>query len=100
MFAFNRKQIAQSAAKLRIASIATSREYAESGALLSYGQDYRAFVRRSAIYVDRIFKGAKPGDLPVEQPIIFELLINRATAGQLGLTVPRELLLHADEFVE
>jgi len=100
MFAFNRKQIAQSAAKLRIASIATSREYAESGALLSYGQDYRAFVRRSAIYVDRIFKGAKPGDLPVEQPIIFELLINRATAGQLGLTVPRELLLRADEFVE
>ena len=100
MFAFNRKQIAQSAAKLRIASIATSREYAESGALLSYGQDYRAFVRRSAIYVDRIFKGAKPGDLPVEQPIIFELLINRATAGQLGLKVPRELLLRADEFVE
>ena len=100
MFAFNREQIAQSAVKLRIASIATSREYAESGALLSYGQDYRAFVRRSAIYVDRIFKGAKPGDLPVEQPTIFELVINRATARQLGLTVPKELLLRADEVVE
>lgn len=100
MFAFNRAQIAQSAVKLRIASIATSREYAESGALLSYGQDYRAFVRRSAIYVDRIFKGAKPGDLPVEQPTIFELVINRASAKQLGLTVPNELLLRADEVVE
>ena len=100
MFAFNRKQIAQSAVKLRIASIANSREYAESGALLSYGQDYRAFVRRSAIYVDRILKGVKPGDLPVEQPTIFELVINRTTARQLGLTVPKDLLLRADEVVE
>lgn len=100
MLAFNKKQIAQSAIKLQIASIATSREYAESGVLLSYGQDYDAFVRRSAIYVDRILKGAKPGDLPVEQPIIFELVINRATARQLGLTLPKTLLLRANEIVE
>jgi putative tryptophan/tyrosine transport system substrate-binding protein len=100
MFAFNKTQIAQSAVKFRIASIATSREFAESGALLSYGQDYRAFVRRSAIYVDRILKGAKPGDLPVEQPTIFELVINRTAARQLGLTVPKDLLLRADEVVE
>jgi putative ABC transport system substrate-binding protein len=100
MFSFNRAQIAQSAVKLRIASIATTREYVESGALLSYGQDYHAFMRRSAIYVDKIFKGAKPGDLPVEQPTIFELVINRATARQLDLPIPKDLLLRADEVVE
>ncbi len=100
MFAFNREQIAKSAIKLRIASIATTRDYVESGALLSYGQDYAAFMRRSAIYVDKIFKGTKPGDLPVEQPLIFELVINRATARQLDLTIPRELLLRADGVIE
>lgn len=100
MFTSNRARIAQSAVKLRIAPIATAREYAESGALLSYGQDYDAFMRRSAIYVDKIFKGAKPGDLPVEQPTIFELVINRATARQLELPIPRDLLLRADRVVE
>lgn len=100
MFTSNRALIAQSAVKLQIASIATSREYAESGALLSYGQDYDAFMRRSAIYVDKIFKGAKPGDLPVEQPTIFELVINRATARQLDLPIPKDLLLRANEVIE
>lgn len=100
MFTFNKAQIAQAAVKLRIASIANTREYVESGALLSYGQDYDAFMRRSAIYVDKIFKGAKPGDLPVEQPTIFELVINRATARQLDLPIPKELLLRANEVVE
>lgn len=100
MFTLNVAQIAQAAVKLRIASIATAREYVEKGALLSYGQDYDAFMRRSAIYVDKIFKGAKPGNLPVEQPLIFELVINRATARQLGLPIPKDLLLRANEVVD
>lgn len=100
MFTFNAAQIAQAAVKLRIASIATSRDYVESGLLLSYGQNYHAFVRRSAIYIDKIFKGANPGDLPVEQPTLFELVINQATARQLDLPIPKELLLRAHEVVE
>lgn len=100
MFTSNRARIAQSAVKLRIAAIATSREYAESGALLSYGQDYDAFMRRSAIYVDKIFKGARPADLPVEQPLIFELVINRTTAKQLDLPIPKELLVRAAEVIQ
>ena len=100
MLSLNMAQIAQSAVKLRIASIANTRIDVERGALLSYGQDYHAFVRRAAIYVDRIFKGAKPGDLPVEQPTFFELVINRATARQLDLPIPLELLLRADRIVE
>ena len=100
MFTFNAAQIAEAAVKLRIASIASARDYVERGLLLSYGQDYDAFMRRAAIYVDRIFKGAKPGDLPVEQPTIFELVINRATARQLNLPIPKELLFRADGVVE
>ena len=100
LFAFNAEKIAQSAVKLRIASITTTRDHVEGGALLSYGQDYRAFLRRSTIYIDKIFKGAKPSDLPVEQPIIFELVINMATARQLNLAIPKELLLRADGVVE
>jgi putative ABC transport system substrate-binding protein len=99
---FNSKaaQIAESAVKRGIASIGTTRMYAERGALLSYGQNYGAFVRRAATYVDKIFKGAKPSELPVEQPMIFELVINLATARRLNLTIPKELLLRADGVIE
>ncbi|MGQ0510270.1 MAG: ABC transporter substrate-binding protein [Betaproteobacteria bacterium] len=92
--------IARTALKHRIASIATTRIYAERGALLAYGQNYGAFTRRAATYVDKILKGAKPSDLPVEQPTIFELTVNRATAKQLGLTISKELLLRADMVIE
>ena len=100
LFSTYAMQIAEFALKFRMASIATSRSFAENGALLSYGQDYAAFVRRAAAYVDKILKGAKPSELPVEQPTIFELVVNLATAKRLGLKIPQELMLRADRVIE
>ncbi len=93
-------RIAQLALQHHMASVANSLAYAEGGLLLSYGQNYRAFARKAATYVDKIFKGAKPGELPIEQPLIIELAINLVTARQLGLTIPPELLLQADRVIE
>lgn len=93
-------QIAQAALKYRMASVATTRRYAETGALLAYGQSYAAFTRRAAIYVDKIIKGAKPGELSVEQPTIFELVVNKSTAKRLDITLPQEILLRADSVIE
>jgi putative ABC transport system substrate-binding protein len=76
------------------------REFVEGGGLVSYGVNYADLYRRSAQFVDKIFKGAKPGDLPVEQPTRFELLINLKTAKALGLTIPQSLLLRADEVIQ
>ncbi|MBI3371484.1 MAG: ABC transporter substrate-binding protein [Betaproteobacteria bacterium] len=93
-------QIAQLAAKNRLPSIAGTREYAEAGGLISYGASNADGFRRSASYVDKIFKGAKPADLPVEQPTKFELVINRKTAKALGLTIPQSLLISADRVID
>jgi len=93
-------QMAQIAVERRIALVASTSVYAERGSLLSYGQNYGAFTRRAATYVDKILKGAKPSELPVEQPMIFELTINLTTAKKLGLTIPTELLLRADNVIE
>ena len=94
------ERIAQIALKRNMISIATTRDYAEVGFLLSYGQDYTEVLRQSAAYVDKIFKGKKPSELPIEQPTVFELVINLKTAKQLGLDVPKELLLRANRIIE
>ena len=100
LFFANAAQIAQFAVRHRMASIATTPGDAERGVLLSYGQNYGAFSRRAAAYVDKILKGAKPSDLPIEQPAILELTINLRTAKQIGLTIPKELLFRADRVIE
>jgi len=92
--------IAARAARLGIPSIFANREYAEAGGLMSYGQNQVEIYRRAADYVDKIFKGAKPHSLPVEQPTQLELLINRKTADALGLSIPRSLLVSADRVIE
>ena len=77
-----------------------SRDFVELGGLMSYGADYAELYRRSAKFVDKIFKGAKPGDLPVEEPKNLELVINVATATKLGITLARALLQRADQLIE
>ena len=92
--------IADLAAKHRLPSTGGSGEYPQAGGLLSYGPNLSDNVRRSATYVDKILKGAKPADLPVEQPTRFELIINRKTASALGLTIPQSILISADKIIE
>jgi putative ABC transport system substrate-binding protein len=94
------RKIAELAAKNRLPSSSTIREYADAGGLMSYGANLAEQFRRAATYVDKIFKGAKPGDLPVEQITTFELSINGRTAKALGLSIPQSLLLRADRVVE
>ena len=95
-----RHQIAELAMKNRLPSISGYREYAEAGGLMSYGASLADIYRRSATYVDKILKGAKPADIPVEQPTKFELVINRKTAKALGLIIPQSLLISADKVIE
>jgi putative ABC transport system substrate-binding protein len=95
-----RGQLAVMAVRNRLPAISAVREYAEAGLLLSYGIDLPDQFRRSAVFVDKIFKGAKPGDLPVEQPTKFELVVNLKTAKALGLDVPPSMLSRANEVIE
>ena len=88
------------AAKNRLPAVYTSREYVDAGGLMSYGPNQAELYRRAATYVDKILKGAKPGDLPVEQPTKFELIINLKTAKVLGLTIPQPVLGRADQIIE
>ena len=95
-----RRQIADLAAKNRLPSISASKEWVEAGGLMSYGANYADSCRRAATFVDRILKGAKPADLPVEEPTKFELVINLKTAKAIGVTIPQSLLLRADQVIE
>ena len=95
----SRQQIADLAVQHRLPGIHLYREYAEAGLLLAYGPNVADLYRRAATYVDKILKGAKPGDLPVEQPTKFELVINLKTAKALGLTIPPSFLARADEVI-
>jgi putative tryptophan/tyrosine transport system substrate-binding protein len=96
----NHARISQHAIQQRLPAASYLRQFAESGSLLTYGPSAKDQVRRAAIYVDKILKGAKPADLPVEQPTKFELVINMKTAKALGLTIPPSLLLRADQVIE
>jgi putative ABC transport system substrate-binding protein len=94
------REIAQSALRHRLPTISLLSQYPDSGGLISYGASLIDIRRRAVSYVDKILKGAKPADLPVERPTTFELVINRRTAQTLGLTVPPSLLLRADRVIE
>ena len=100
VFLEQRRQIAELAVKNRLSTISDNREYVDAGTLMSYGPNLADQFRRAAGYVDRILKGSKPGDLPVEQPTKFEFVINLKTAKALGLTIPQSLLLRADEVIQ
>jgi len=100
IFASERERIARLAVAHRLVSICDRAEYVQAGCLMSYGADLGGLLDRAATHVDRILRGAKPGDLPVEQPTRFELTINRRTARDLGLTIPQSVVLRADRMVE
>ena len=96
----NRDLIVALAAKYRLPTMYPGREFVDAGGLMSYAVDYPQLFYRAASFVDRIFKGARPGDLPVEQPTKLELIINLKTAKALGFTIPQSVLLRADEVIE
>jgi ABC-type uncharacterized transport system substrate-binding protein len=100
LFLSQRQRIAEIALKSRLPTIFTQREYVEVGGLMSYGESLADFYRRAAFYVDKIFKGAKPADLPIQQPTKFYTAINRKTAEALALTIPLQLFVLSDEVIE
>jgi len=100
MFFNQLKQIVQLAARTRLPAVYWRKQFVDAGGLLSYGPDNVDSFRRAATYVDKILKGAKPADLPVEQPTTFELVINLKTARALGLTIPQSILVRADQVIQ
>ena len=96
----NRQLITDLAARYRIAAIYASKEFVDVGGLMAYGVSYPDLYFRSATFIDKIFRGARPGDLPVEQPTKLELIVNLRAAKALGVNVPPALLARADEVIE
>jgi putative ABC transport system substrate-binding protein len=96
----HQKRIVGFTLKSRLPSVYTTREFVDAGGLMSYGADEAESYRRVAYYVDRILNGAKPADLPVEQPTKFEFAINLKTAKQIGLTIPQSMLYRADKVIK
>jgi putative ABC transport system substrate-binding protein len=99
VFLHERKKIVQFTAENRLPAVYAYRELVDAGGLMSFGPDYSEMHRRAAVYVDKILRGAKPGDLPIELPSKFELIINLRTAKALGITVPESVLVLADELI-
>ncbi len=99
LFFGERQYLAELALKHRLPTVYSGRDYAEAGGLIAYGTKVAELFRRAAVYVDKILKGAKPADLPVEQPTKFELIVNLRTAKALGLTIPQSILSRADEVI-
>src|SRR5438445_7189372 len=95
-----RKRLVELAGKNRLPAVYPWREGADAGGLMAYGPNVADLCRRAATYVDKILRGAKPADLPIEQPTKFELVINLKTAKALGLTIPQSLLVRADEIIQ
>jgi len=100
MFVGQQQRVADLAARNRLPAMYSQREFVDAGGLLSYGPSLTDMYRRAATHVDKLLRGAKPGDIPVEQPTKFELVINLKTANTLGLTIPQALLLRADEVIQ
>jgi putative ABC transport system substrate-binding protein len=100
MFGTERTRITALAAQARLPAAYAPREFVDDGGLMSYGPSIVDVYRNAGKFVDKILKGAKPGDIPVEQPTKFELVINLKTAKALGLTIPQSLLLRADEVIQ
>jgi putative ABC transport system substrate-binding protein len=99
-FFAERKQIVELAVKYRLPAIYFQKEFVEDGGLMSYGVDYDDLFRRAAVYVDKILKGAKPADLPVQQAMKFEFVINLKAAKQIGLTLSPDLLARANKVIK
>jgi len=100
MFFTERRRLVDLAAKHRLPAVYSARDSVDAGGLMAYGPNTADLFRRAATYVDKILKGTKPGDLPVEQPTRFELVINMKTAKALGLTIPQSILVRADEIIQ
>jgi putative ABC transport system substrate-binding protein len=100
VFVGERRRIAELAIKNRLPTVFAFRSYVDAGGLMSYGPNIADLFRRAATYVDKILKGAKPADLPVEQPTTFELVVNLKTAKALGLTIPSSMLGRANHVIE
>jgi putative ABC transport system substrate-binding protein len=100
VFNWERKRIVELAARGKLPAVYYRSDFVRDGGLISYGPNYTELYRRAAIFVDKIFKGSKPGEIPFEQPTKFELVVNRKTAQALGIKIPQSILLQANEVIE